>query len=44
MPGQLRMQNPGAICHVVNRGERRESGKEKAGCIVREELPRRPNH
>jgi hypothetical protein len=31
MPGTMRMEYPGAIYHVMDRGDRRESGSRLAG-------------
>ena len=40
MPRKVRVEYPRAIYHVMNRGDRRESGEEKARRILAEELKR----
>jgi hypothetical protein len=38
MARKLRMEYPGAIYHVLNRGDRRETSESVAEALVREEL------
>jgi len=41
MARKLRLEYPGAIHHVMNRGDRRETSESVAEALVREELKRR---